>query len=79
MIWLQAVLLVLIAASATAVVATHQPREQALVLSAMGMLLALFFFAVGAPDVALAEIVVGGVALPALIMLALARTQGKRG
>ncbi|HKB79861.1 MAG TPA: hydrogenase subunit MbhD domain-containing protein [Thermoanaerobaculia bacterium] len=77
MIWLQTVLLLLIAAFGAGVVATHESRNQVLVLTAFGMLLSLEFFAAGAPDVALAEIVVGGVALPALIMLALARTEGR--
>ena len=78
MIWLQTALLLLIAAAGTAVVVTRQPRSQVLVLAGFGMLLSLYFFAAGAPDVTLAQLAVGGIGLPALIMLALARTEGRR-
>ena len=39
------------------------------------MLLALLFFVLQAPDVALSEIVVGSVALPAMLFLAIAKVR----
>ena len=48
---LQAVLLVLAGAGATAVVLTRSPVRQVLVLSAYGLVLALLFLVFQAPDV----------------------------
>jgi uncharacterized MnhB-related membrane protein len=45
-------------------------------VSLFGILLGILFFAVQAPDVALSEIVVGAVALPLMILLALAKVRG---
>jgi uncharacterized MnhB-related membrane protein len=70
---LQAVLLVLVAAGATAVVLTRSPVRQVLVLSAYGLVLALLFLAFQAPDVTLSELSVGSVLLPALLLLTLGR------
>jgi energy-converting hydrogenase B subunit D len=74
---LQAALLVLVAAGGLAVVLTREPVRQALVASVFGLLLASLFFSFQAPDVALSQIVVGGVALPAMILLAVARTRAR--
>jgi uncharacterized MnhB-related membrane protein len=70
---LQAVLLVLVAAGATAVVLTRSPLRQVIVLSAYGLVLALLFLAFQAPDVSLSELAVGSVLLPALLLLTLGR------
>ena len=70
---LQAVLLVLVAAGATAVVLTRSPLRQVIVLSAYGLALALLFLAFQAPDVTLSELAVGSVLLPALLLLTLGR------
>jgi energy-converting hydrogenase B subunit D len=67
----QAVALVVVALGGTAVVLTRDPARQALVASIFGVTLAVLFLAFQAPDVALSQVVVGGVALPAMIMLAL--------
>lgn len=67
----QAVALIVVAIAGTAVVFSRDPARQALVASVFGMSLAILFLAFQAPDVALSQIVVGGVALPAMIMLAL--------
>ena len=72
---LQAVFLVLTGAGATAVVLTRSPVRQVLVLSAYGLVLALLFLVFQAPDVTLAELAVGTVALPALLLLTLARVR----
>jgi energy-converting hydrogenase B subunit D len=67
----QAVALVVVALGGTGVVATRDPARQALVSSVFGLSLAVLFLAFQAPDVALSQVVVGAVALPAMIMLAL--------
>jgi energy-converting hydrogenase B subunit D len=70
---LQAVALVLVAAAGTAVVLTREPLKQAMVAGLFGLLLAILFFLFQAPDVALSQIGVAGVALPLMILLALVR------
>jgi energy-converting hydrogenase B subunit D len=74
---LQVVLLVLVAAGALGVVLIRAPARQVVALSAYGLLLALTFFAFQAPDVTLSELTVGAVALPILLMLALAKVREK--
>jgi energy-converting hydrogenase B subunit D len=44
-------------------------------LNIYGLTLALLFFAFSAPDVALSELAVGGVVLPMIVLLALARVR----
>lgn len=73
MIWFGAALLVLIAVTGTAVVRTRDVTSQVLALGFYGLLLALMFFFFQAPDVALSQITVGAVALPLMVMLAIAR------
>jgi energy-converting hydrogenase B subunit D len=72
---LQVTLLLLVAAGATAVVATRAPVRQAIVLSGYGLLLAVLFLAFQAPDVTLSELTVGAVVLPLLLLLALAKVR----
>ena len=74
---LQVVVLVLVAAGATAVVLTRRPVRQVIVLSAYGLMLALLFMVFQAPDVTLSELTVGAVALPLLLLLALAKVRKK--
>ena len=73
MMVLQGVLLVLVAVGGTAVVLTRDPLRQAIVAGVFGLLLGVLFFAFQAPDVALSQIVVGSVALPAMLVLTLAK------
>jgi uncharacterized MnhB-related membrane protein len=68
-------LLLLIAVSGFMVVRTRDVIAQTLSLSFYGLLLGVMFFFFQAPDVALSQIVVGAVALPLLVMLAIARMQ----
>lgn len=68
-------LLLLIAISGFMVVRTRDVTAQILSLSFYGLLLALMFFFFQAPDVALSQIVVGAVALPLMVILAIARMQ----
>jgi energy-converting hydrogenase B subunit D len=73
MIPLQTVALLALAVGGTAVVFARDPLRQAMVVGVYGFLLALVFFIFQAPDVALSEIVVCTVALPVMILLALAK------
>lgn len=74
-----AVVLLLVAAAGTAVVRTRDPVNQAFVASFYGLVLGILFMVYQAPDVALSQITVGAVALPLMIVLALAkiRRQGR--
>ena len=47
-----------------------------MVASIYGLVLGILFFVFQAPDVALSQTVVGAVALPMMILLALAKTRG---
>ena len=71
--WLQTGVLLLVAAAGAGVVRTRDPLQQSIAVSFYGLLLALMFFVFQAPDVALSQIVVGAVALPLMILLALAK------
>jgi energy-converting hydrogenase B subunit D len=73
---LQVVALLLVAVSATAVVAARDPLKQAMVASIYGLVLGILFFVFQAPDVGLSQTVVGAVALPLMILLALAKVRG---
>jgi energy-converting hydrogenase B subunit D len=72
---LQVTILVLVAAGATAVVLIRVPARQVIALSVYGLLLAVLFLAFQAPDVTLSELTVGAVALPILLLLALAKVR----
>lgn len=72
---LQDAILIFVAAAGTAVALTREPASQVIVVSFYGLLLAIMFFVFQAPDVALSQIVVGALALPLMILLALARVK----
>ncbi len=72
---LQALILILVAGFGTAVVLTRDPLPQAIVVSFYGLLMALMFLLFQAPDVALSQLVVGAVALPLMMLLALAKVR----
>lgn len=72
---LQTGILIFVAMAGTAVVFNREPLSQAMVLSFYGLLLGVMFFVFQAPDVGLSQIVVGAVALPLMILLALARVK----
>jgi len=67
----QGVLLVVVALGGTAVVLARDPARQALVTAVYGVALAVLFLAFQAPDVALSQVVVGAIALPAMVIFAL--------
>ncbi|MCE0766759.1 DUF4040 domain-containing protein, partial [Pseudonocardia kujensis] len=58
------VALTLVAALGTAVVSTTDPARQAVTLSVSGLALAVLFFVLQAPDVALAQLAVGSAVVP---------------
>ncbi len=78
MMWIQAAAVILVAMGGLAVVLTRDPLNQAVVASFYGILLGLMFFLFQAPDVALSQIVIGALALPLMILLALARIRRRR-
>jgi uncharacterized MnhB-related membrane protein len=71
----QFVALLVVALGAWATVMARDPVRQAIVVSLYGLALGLLFFAFQAPDVALSNIVIGAVALPTMVMLAIAKTR----
>jgi energy-converting hydrogenase B subunit D len=70
---LQVTVLAGVAAGATVVVRTRTRVRQVLALSVYGMLLAILFLVFQAPDVTLSELTVGAVALPIILLLAIAK------
>jgi energy-converting hydrogenase B subunit D len=66
----------LVAVCSTCVVLARDPLRQAMVTSIYGLVLGILFFLFQAPDVALSQTVVGAVALPMMILLALAKVRG---
>jgi uncharacterized MnhB-related membrane protein len=68
---LQAAALILVALAGTSVVITPEPLRQAIVLGVYGLALTAMFFTLQAPDIALSEIVVSGLALPLIVLAAL--------
>jgi energy-converting hydrogenase B subunit D len=75
--FVQAAALLAVAAGGTAVVATRDPTRQVIVIGFFGLLLSILFFVFQAPDVALSQIVVGGVALPVMVLLTLAKLRAR--
>ncbi|GAA2572837.1 MULTISPECIES: Na(+)/H(+) antiporter subunit B [Streptomyces] len=63
------VALLLVAASATAAVAVRDPVRQSLVLAVLGVVLAVLFTVLQAPDVGLSQLAVGSALTPLLLML----------
>lgn len=75
MVFLQITILIFVAMSGTAVVLTRDPVRQVVGLSFYGIILALLFFILQAPDVALSQITIGAVALPLMFMLSLSKVR----
>jgi len=74
---LRGLVLVMVCLAGLGVVLTREPVRQSIVLSFFGLLLGLLFFVFQAPDVALSQIAVGAVALPLMMLLALAKIRRK--
>lgn len=69
--WLAGATLVLAALAGTLVVLSRDPKRQIYALCANGLVLALLFFALQAPDVALSEIAIGTLVTPLLFLVTL--------
>ena len=65
-------LFLLAAATGTGVVLTRTPRRQVMAMAVNGLVLALLFMALQAPDVTFAELAVGTAAVPLLFLVVLA-------
>ena len=70
---LQVAALAAVTVTGTATVLVRDPSRQVVVAGFFGLALAVLFFVLGAPDVALSQIVVSAVAVPVMALLALAR------
>jgi energy-converting hydrogenase B subunit D len=73
MVPLQATIMVLVAAGALAVTLTNDLVRLVLVSSAYTLLLVVLFVVLQAPDVALSMLVVGTVAYPLVLLVAIVR------
>jgi uncharacterized MnhB-related membrane protein len=69
---LQALVIGLVALGGLAVVLTRDLVRLAMLSSAYGLVLVVYFLVLQAPDVALSELVVGAVGLPFVIVVAIA-------
>jgi energy-converting hydrogenase B subunit D len=69
------IMLTLVGLGGAAVVFSGSPQRQALMLSAYGLVLALLFMVLQAPDVSLSQIGVGTAIVPLMVMLAVRKTQ----
>lgn len=65
-------LLVLVAASGAGVALSRTPRRQVMAMAVNGLVLALLFMVLQAPDVAFAELAVGTAAVPLLFLVIIA-------
>jgi uncharacterized MnhB-related membrane protein len=75
MIPLQVVVLVLVAAGGLSVVLLRETRRQAIANGLYGLLLVVLFMVFQAPDVALSMLVVGSIAYPVVLLIAIARVR----
>lgn len=73
-----AVALLLVAATATSAVAVRDPAHQALVLSVLGLTLAVLFTVLQAPDVALSQLAVGSAVTPLLLVLCVRKVKRRQ-
>ena len=76
MIPLQAAVIALVAAAALAVVLTRDLVRLSMISGLYALLLVVFFLVLQAPDVALSELVVGAIAFPLVIVVAIVRERG---
>nr|WP_203721707.1 hydrogenase subunit MbhD domain-containing protein [Streptomyces coelicoflavus] len=73
--------MLLVAVSATAAVAVRDPVHQSLVLAVLGVVLAVLFTVLQAPDVGLSQLAVGSALTPLLLLLTVRKVKrrGERG
>lgn len=77
MIPLQVVSLALVAVVGTVVVLVRDPLRQIVVISLYGLALVVLFMIFQAPDVALSMIVVGSIAYPLVVLVAVSRVRDR--
>lgn len=77
MIPLQVMVIALVALAAPLVVLTRDLVRLAIASSVFALLLVVLFLVLQAPDVALSELVVGGVAFPFVLAVAIALDRGE--
>lgn len=75
----QAVALTLVAALGVATVLVHDPLRQVIVYALFGLSLVIAFTALMAPDVAIAEAAVSGIAVPMVLLPAVYKVGGGGG
>ncbi|MFI1968655.1 hypothetical protein BLA24_11485 [Streptomyces cinnamoneus] len=75
---LLALALLLVATAATAAVLNREPARQAVVLSLLGLCLALLFTVLQAPDVALSQLGVGSAVTPLMILLTVRKVRRRK-
>jgi energy-converting hydrogenase B subunit D len=75
----QVVTLLLVGVTGTLVVTTRDTVHQVLMFGLFGLLLALAFLLLQAPDAALAQVVVSGLVVPLLVVVVLAELRGPQG
>lgn len=63
------IVVTLVGVTGTVVALTGRPENQAITLSVFGLALTVLFVALQAPDVALSQLVIGGVVVPLMVML----------
>jgi energy-converting hydrogenase B subunit D len=76
---LQATILAVVALTAPAVVLTRDPLRMTLMSGFYGWTLVMLFSVFQAPDVALSMLVVGGLAYPFVLLIAVARVRASSG
>ena len=75
MIPLQIVVLLLVGAAGLSVVLLRETRRQVIANGLYGLLLVVLFMVFQAPDVALSMLVVGSIAYPVVLLIAIARVR----
>lgn len=73
------VALLLVAVAATVAVLVRDPVRQALVLAVLGVVLAVLFTVLQAPDAALSQLAVGGALTPLLLLLSVRKVKRRKG
>jgi uncharacterized MnhB-related membrane protein len=74
---LQVVSLALVAVAGTIVVLVRDPLRQIVLVSLYGLALVVLFMIFQAPDVALSMLVVGTIAYPLVVLVAISRVRGE--
>lgn len=71
-----AIALLLVAAAGLAVVRERDPLRMAIAVSVQGVVLALLFLLLQAPEVAFAQVVVGTIVIPLMTLFAFVKIHG---